>query len=211
MIDHWLRIGTVILIGYLLGAIPVAYLIARMKHINIFEVGSGNMGATNTSRALGFGWGILVWVLDMLKGVAAIYIGREIMPDSMALSTALGAIACIVGHNWSVFVAILTGKLRGGKGASVAFATLLVIAPGIVLGISLIGTFILFVTRYVSLAVLVMFGVATLWMIVLVNQEMMPLEYSYYSLLVAALIVYRFRDNIERLLHGTERRLGERA
>src|SRR5690606_31555713 len=98
MIDYWLRIGLVILVGYVLGAIPVAYLIARIKHINIFEVGSGNMGATNTSRALGFKWGILVWVLDMFKGVAAIYIGREIMHDSMALATALAAIACIVGH-----------------------------------------------------------------------------------------------------------------
>jgi glycerol-3-phosphate acyltransferase PlsY len=211
MIDQWFRIGAVILVGYLLGALPVAYLIARMKNINIFEVGSGNMGATNTSRALGFGWGILVWVLDMLKGVAAIYIGREIMHDSVALATALAAAACVIGHNWSLFVALLTGRLRGGKGASVAFATLLVIAPGIVVGISLIGTFILFVTRYVSLAVLVMFAVATLWMIVLVSQQAMPLEYSYYSLLVAALIAFRFRDNIERLLRGTERRLGERA
>jgi glycerol-3-phosphate acyltransferase PlsY len=211
MIDHWFSVGVVVIVGYFLGAIPTAYVIARMKHINIFEVGSGNMGATNTSRALGFGWGILVWALDMAKGVAAIYVARQILHDSVALATAISAVASIIGHNWSIFVALLTGRLRGGKGAAVAFAALLVIAPGIVVGISLIGTFILFVTRYVSLAVLVMFAIATLWMIVLVNQEAMPLEYSYYSLLVAALIAYRFRENIDRLLRGTERRLGERA
>lgn len=99
----------------------------------------------------------------------------------------------------------------GGKGAAIALGTLLIIAPGIVLAITLVGSVILFLTRYVSLAVLVMFGIATLWMIVLVDQNAMPIEYRSYSLLVAALILYRFRENIERLLRGTERRLGERA
>ncbi|MAS35578.1 MAG: acyl-phosphate glycerol 3-phosphate acyltransferase [Anaerolineaceae bacterium] len=211
MTDQWQQIILVLVLSYVLGAIPTAYLIGRIKKINIFEVGSGNMGATNASRALGIGWGVLVWLLDMSKGIAAIFLARQIMTDAVAAATALAGAMSIIGHNWSIFVAVLTGKLRGGKGASVAFAALLVIAPGIVLGISLVGSLILFLTRYVSLAVLVMIGIATLWMIILVDQHLMPIEYSYYSVLVAVLIAYRFRDNIERLLRGTERRLGERA
>ncbi|MBZ0302326.1 MAG: glycerol-3-phosphate acyltransferase [Anaerolineae bacterium] len=210
MFDHLLNGVLVALISYVLGAIPTAYVIARLKKVNIFEVGSGNMGATNVSRALGMSWGIVVWVLDMAKGIVAILIARQILSDVPATAAALAAIVCIVGHNWSIFAAMLTGKLRGGKGASIWFGTLIIIAPGVLLGISLIGSLILLVTRYVSLAVLVMFAVATLWIFVLVSQHAMPQEYTYYSVLVSALIVYRFRENIERLLRGTERRLGER-
>jgi acyl phosphate:glycerol-3-phosphate acyltransferase len=201
----------VVLISYLLGAVPTAYVIAHMKGINIFKVGSGNMGATNVSRALGFGWGILVWLLDSLKGIVAILVARQIMADNMATATAIAAIFAIIGHNWSIFAAFITGKLRGGKGASIAFGTLLIIAPHIVVGISVVGGAIIAITRYVSLAVLVMFSISTLWMLILVNQKLMAPEYRYYSLLVAAMILYRFRENIKHLLQGTERRLGDRA
>jgi acyl phosphate:glycerol-3-phosphate acyltransferase len=208
---HIVMIVTVIVFSYLLGAIPTAFIVARLKHVNIFEVGSGNMGATNVSRALGVGWGILVWVLDMAKGMLAIVLARLVLADFAAAATALAAVTSMVGHNWSIFAAHITGKLRGGKGASIAFGTLILIAPGVVLGISLVGGAILFLTRYVSLSVLAMFTVATLWMLILVDQQMMPPEYRYYSLLAAVLIAYRFRENIHRLLTGTERRLGERV
>jgi acyl phosphate:glycerol-3-phosphate acyltransferase len=205
------RIVMVVFISYLLGAIPTAYLIAIAKGINIFQVGSGNMGATNVSRACGFSWGILVWLLDSAKGIVAIFIARLIMYDNPATATTLAAVLAIVGHNWSVFATMLTGKIRGGKGASIAFGTLLIIAPYIVLGISVVGGAIIALTRYVSLAVLVMFTISTLWIILLVEQNVMPQEYVFYSLGVAALIAYRFRENIRALLMGTERRLGERT
>lgn len=201
----------VALIGYFLGSVPTAYFVARARGVNIFHVGSGNMGATNVSRALGFWWGIAVWLLDSLKGVVAIVIARAVMSQQLEAATVIAAIMAIVGHNWSLFAAVITGKLSGGKGASIAFATLLVIAPHIVVGISVVGGAIIALTRYVSLAVLVMFSISTLWMLILVNQQLMAPEYRYYSLLVAALIIYRFRENIRRLLAGTERRLGERA
>src|SRR5690606_18688923 len=114
----------IILISYLLGAIPTAYLITQIRGGNIFDIGSGNMGATNVARVMGIGGGILVWLLDMSKGAVAILLARQIMDSNMAWATVLAAVAAIVGHNWSIFVAIVTGKLRGGKGASVAFASL---------------------------------------------------------------------------------------
>jgi glycerol-3-phosphate acyltransferase PlsY len=206
--NEWL---SVLVLSYLLGAIPTAFVVARLRGVNIFKVGSGNMGATNVARALGLGWGILVWFLDTFKGVVAILIARKIMTDTLAVATVISGLACIVGHNWSIFVALLTGKLRGGKGASVAFASLLLIAPHILPVLLLIGGVILLATRYVSLTVLVMFAVATLWLIALVGDHALSREYTYYALLVAVLILYRFRDNIQRLLTGTERRFGERA
>ncbi len=207
----WLNVLLIVLVSYMLGSVPTAYLIARIKGVNIFDVGSGNMGATNVSRAMGYQWGILVWLLDSMKGIVAILIARQILSDNMALATAVAAVLAIIGHNWSVFAARITGNLRGGKGASIAFGTLLIIAPGIVLGISLVGGAVIVITRYVSLGVLVMFTISTLWMIILINHNILAPEYSFYVTCVAALILYRFRENIYRLLRGTERRLGERA
>jgi glycerol-3-phosphate acyltransferase PlsY len=197
--------------SYLIGAIPTAHLICRARGVNIFEVGSGNMGATNVARALNIWWGILVWLLDMSKGIIAILLARLLLPHDLAAATAAAALAAIVGHNWSIFVVRLTGRLRGGKGASIAFAALALIAPHVILTVSIIGGAILLLTRYVSLTVLVMLTLATVWIVVLSSQRVLAWEYGLYALLALAIMLYRFRDNIQRLLSGTERRLGERA
>jgi acyl phosphate:glycerol-3-phosphate acyltransferase len=201
-------------ISYVLGSIPTAYLVAKGKGINIFEVGSGNMGATNVSRSLGFWWGILVWVVDSGKGILAIAISVAIMPNHWAAATALSATAAVIGHNWSLFAAIITGTLRGGKGAAIWFGIMFVIAPlQVLIAMSVLGVLIVAITRYVSLAVLAMCALATVWMVVLINQvgSGVPMEYTFYILPAAAIIIYRFRENIQRLLTGTERRLGDPA
>lgn len=202
----------VIVISYLLGSIPTAYIIAYQKGVNIFEVGSGNMGATNVIRALGFWWGILVWFFDSLKGIIAILISNLIMHDNHAAATAISATVAVVGHNWSLFAALVTGTLRGGKGAAIWFGTMLMMAPiQVIVGVTVLGGFVVALTRYVSLAVLAMFGLFMLWMLILIGQRLLPIEYVYYALLVTAMMLYRFRDNIQRLITGKERRLGERA
>jgi glycerol-3-phosphate acyltransferase PlsY len=161
---------------------------------------------------MGFAWGIVVWFLDSLKAVVAILIAVQIMPENRALATVIAAVCAIIGHNWSLFAALITGTIRGGKGAATAFGTLFMIVPFYVIAVMLVvGGFVIALTRYVSLAVLFMFGLAIAWMIVLVSQQIIPWEYAVYSLLLALLIYVRFRENIQRLLAGTERRLGERA
>lgn len=209
---HLPQILLVIVISYLLGSFPTAYVVARLRNINIFEYGSGNMGATNVIRAMGFWWGILVWALDSLKGIAAILLANLILPHHRDAATAIAATVAVVGHNWSLFAALVTGTLRGGKGAAIWFGTMLIMAPiQVIVGMSVLGGFVIALTRYVSLAVLAMFGLSTLWMLVLIGQGQRPGEYVFYSLLVAAMMLYRFRDNIQRLVTGRERRLGERA
>lgn len=203
----------VILIAYLIGSLPTAYLVVKHNtRINIFEVGSRNMGATNVSRIIGFKWGAFVWLLDSMKGMAAIILAQQILHEHRALATTLGALVSIVGHNWSLFAKLLTGRLRGGKGAATAFGTLLVIAPlqVIVVAAAVSGALIA-ITRYMSLGVLVMFALSFGWLTVLVMNGQMESVFVVYTLLAALLIVYRFRENIQRLLTGTERRLGEPA
>ena len=200
----------IIVVSYLIGSFPTAFLVAKLRNINIFEYGSGNMGATNVIRAMGLVWGIIVWFFDSLKAVIAIWIAVQIMPGNHALATVIAAVCAIAGHNWSLFVALITGTIRGGKGAATAFGTLFMIVPLYVIAAMLVlGGFVIALTRYVSLAVLFMFGLAIAWMIVLVSQQIISWEYAVYSLLLALLIYVRFRDNIQRLRAGTERRLGE--
>lgn len=202
----------VVVISYLLGSIPSAYLIAKLRHVDIFTVGSGNMGATNVARSLGMRWGLLVWFLDSLKGMAAILIAWHIMAYNRAAGTSIAAVVAIIGHNWSLFASMLTGSLRGGKGAATAFGTLLMIAPlqTILISFAISGAIVL-LTRLMSLGVLVMFSLALAWIVVLVLQRQMPMEFIFYSLSMGGLITLRFRENIQRLRAGTERRLGERT
>lgn len=209
--NEFLRILLVFGAAYLIGSTPIAYFVAGLRKVDIFEVGSGNMGATNVIRVMGIRWGIAVWFLDSSKAIIAILISTQwIMPHEPALATVVAAIGAIVGHNWSIMVAAITGRLRGGKGAAAAFGTLIMIVPfQVIAGILVIGGIVLALTRYVSLTVLVIFPAATIWMFILAATGQTSTLFAAYCLLMAGMIFLRFRPNIERLLAGTERRLGE--
>ncbi|MBE2183565.1 MAG: glycerol-3-phosphate acyltransferase [Anaerolineae bacterium] len=207
------RMLLVVLASYLIGSIPTGYLFARSRGVDIFKVGSGNMGATNVARIGGIGWGIVVWLIDSSKGIVSILLATAvILPEDKVLATMLAAIFSIIGHNWSIFIGLLTGKIRGGKGAATAFGTLVIIMPVYVIaGMLILGGFIIARTRIVSLAVLAMFSTAALAMIVLLGLQLAPWPYTVGSLIIVAIVFYRFRDNIKRLQTGTERRLGDPA
>ncbi|MFW5691809.1 MAG: glycerol-3-phosphate acyltransferase [Chloroflexota bacterium] len=212
--EYNLHMLLIVIISYLLGSIPTAFLVAKTHRIDIFAVGSGNMGATNVSRVLGYKWGLFVLFVDVMKAVVAIFIAQQIKPPtgSIASATTVASISVIIGHNWSLFASMLTGTLRGGKGAATAFGTLFMIAPiQVWLGMVVVGGFIIARTRYVSLAVLTMIAIAVLWITVLTLQQQLDAIVIVYAWALGALIALRFRENIKRLLTGTERRLGERT
>jgi glycerol-3-phosphate acyltransferase PlsY len=197
-------------IGYLIGSIPTAYFVSKLNRFNIFDVGSGNMGATNITRVLGVKWGLLVWFLDSMKGVGAVILTRDLLPDSRALATTLAAVMSIVGHNWSLYILTLTGKLRGGKGAATAFGTLFMVLPAHIIGIFLlVSSYFIARTRYMSLGVLILFTLCSLYTTLLVFQNHIDGIFAFYGIGLLVLIVYRFRENIQRLIDGTERRLFE--
>ncbi|GAB5493582.1 MAG: glycerol-3-phosphate 1-O-acyltransferase PlsY [Phototrophicaceae bacterium] len=224
----------IIIVGYLIGSIPNAYFVTLfVKRINIFEVGSGNMGGTNVARTLGLPWGIFTSVLDSLKGILSVVVAQYLMvtpimlvppmatglPEDLLIPSMVAALAAVAGHNWSLFATLLymyyqkKFEIRGGKGAATAFGTMLVmlpVFPNILLLV--VGIAIALATRYASLSVLVCFSVAFLWVIgwAYLN-EAVSMYYILYAILLAVLIAWRFRENIERLLAGNERKLGDRV
>ena len=201
----------IIAIGYIIGSFPTAYLVARARGVDIFKVGSGNMGATNVIRACGFRYGLIVWAWDVFKGILAILIARWLVPDSQTAVSVLAAVAAVAGHNWSFLATVLTGSIRGGKGAATAMGTFVLLAPTVLVAVILaLGAAIVLLTRYVSLGVLIGTAAAGAAIALLVGLGQMDPMYSVY-LLVCYMIFWRHRNNIYSLLAGKERRLGERA
>lgn len=201
----------VFLLAYSIGSFPTAYVVGRLNGVNIFHVGSGNMGATNVLRALGLRWGAAVLVIDAAKGILAVLVSR-LLPGDATTNSVIGAIAAVVGHNWSLIATLITGKVRGGKGAATAGGTWLVLfAPWwylIIVPLSVLIAVVL-ATRYVSLGVLTTVLVAALG--VLLSLNAVPQTYLIYVGLIVIMIYYRHRENIQRLIEGRERRLGDPA
>ena len=201
------------LAAYLLGSIPTGFLVARSRGIDIRTVGSGNIGATNVLRILGKPAGIFVLLMDALKGFiacrffGAIIYGLLIGPvaEDSSLEEFLkitGGLFAILGHNYTCFL-----KFKGGKGiatsAGVALA-LLPVALGVVLGLWIL---LLAITRYVSVASI---GAAA----VLPFAAWWPGRNSRTMIIVAAVIgalaIYKHRTNMQRLMDGTENRVGQK-
>ena len=210
----------IIISSYLIGSFPTAYFVGKARNVNIFEVGSGNMGGTNVARAVGKGWAIFTGLFDVLKGVFAVWLARDvILADQIGVATSVAATCVVVGHNWSIFATILTasfkgGRLhvivRGGKGAATAFGAMLMIQPFQIMIAAAIGLAVIARTRYVSLGVLIGFAVANVWLIALVGAEYQKPILLLYALALCVMIPLRHWGNMQRLLAGTERRLGER-
>ena len=219
--DNAAQILLIIASSYLIGSFPTAYIVGKARKVNIFEVGSGNMGGTNVARAVGKGWAVFTGLFDVLKGVFAVWLARDlILPEQIGLATSVSATCVVVGHNWSLVATLLTasikeGKLklvaRGGKGAATAFGAMLMIQPLQILVAALIAIAVIARTRYVSLGVLIGFAVANLWLIVLIGAEFQKPVLLLFALALSVMIPLRHWGNVQRLLAGAERRLGERA
>lgn len=135
-----------IIIGYLLGSIPFAYIAARLKKgVDIREVGGGNVGALNTYREIGPFFGLSVLAADILKGVLAVFVARWLGLSVEWLC--LVGFAAIVGHNWPIFL-----KFRGGKGAATVLGVLVALTPVELLISAAIVIILIAVTRNVRLA-----------------------------------------------------------
>ena len=219
--DNAAQVILTIVASYLIGSFPTAYFLGKLKNINIFEHGSGSMGGTNVARTMGKGWAILTVIADVAKGIFAVWLARDvILPEQVGVATSVSATCVVVGHNWSLFATVLTasikeGKLklivRGGKGAATAFGAMLMIQPFQILVAGCIAIAIVARTRYVSLGVLIGFAVANFWLILLVGTEFQKPILLLYAIALTVMLLLRHRGNVQRLLAGTERRLGEQA
>jgi glycerol-3-phosphate acyltransferase PlsY len=194
-------------LGYGLGAIPFGVVVARLVGgTDPRTVGSERTGATNAVRALGPGWGLMVGLLDVAKGLVAAGIGSQIgglvglTPEWVAAG---GCVAAVTGHVRSVFIGF-----RGGRGVATAAGGFLVLVPiALLIVIPIIGI-VMAVTRYVSLgsiigAISAPVVVAALY----VNGQASGADVAY-AAVVGAIVVFAHADNIARLRAGTERRIG---
>ena len=187
--------------AYLIGAIPVGYVVARLRSgVDIRRAGSGNIGATNVLRTLGKGPAIATLFGDIAKGFAAVSFARA--ADAAPGWAAAGAVLVIVGNCWPVFL-----KFRGGKGVATGFGAFLALAPWATGPAALVWVLVVATFRYVSLGSVMAclclpLGVAVLGY---------PWTYTAAAVATAIIIIYRHRENLVRLLSGSESRLGQRA
>jgi len=189
-----------LVLAYLIGSIPTAYVVGRYVYkFDIRRSGSGNIGATNALRTMGTIPGLVVLATDVFKGLLAVWLGQAAGGPQLA---ALAALLAIIGHNWSVFL-----EFRGGRGVATAAGAVLAMAPLVILWAVLIWITVIVLSRYVSLGSLIAAAI-TPFLMLFFNH---PWPYVLFTFAGAALIIYRHRPNIKRLLEGTEHKLGERS
>jgi glycerol-3-phosphate acyltransferase PlsY len=211
---EWLKLGLLIVGGYLLGAIPWGLIVSLRLGRDLRQHGSGKTGATNTLRVIGRRAAAVVFILDAAKGIIPVLIARALSwPDDTWLGIAMGgaAVATIVGHCWSIWIRLFSGKWGGGRGVSTAIGVMIMVHPLAALIGFVVGIGTILVSRYVSLGSIVGVSVGLLSLVVLVFAQQIPLWFFPWGLIAGLLVVVLHRDNIERLLKGTERKLGQRA
>jgi glycerol-3-phosphate acyltransferase PlsY len=224
----WLVVALIVVVSYLLGTIPSGLLLSKSQGIDIRELGSKNIGATNVWRTMGKKWGVLAFFCDTFKGWLAVIIGVSIaahfgvtishphghtevkyLPaDYAGIAAALG---CILGHNFPVWL-----RFKGGKGVATSLGVIIGMMPLVSLIIFAVWAVVLKLSRYVSLASLVaslslpiavialmFFGPAQGWAAV------HGWGNFYFGVAAALMVFKRHTANIKRLIAGTELRFGE--
>ena len=200
--------AAVVLVSYLLGSIPAGYLAGRIAGIDIRHAGSGNIGATNVTRVLGKRYGYPVFIVDFLKGLVAVSISIliEKRAQPVLVPTELfgivAAISCVIGHSFPVWL-----SFKGGKGVATSMGALFGLVPFVALIGVAVWVITFEMTRYVSVASMTAALAVPISILIL-----MPLKQTggavllYFSICLAALVIFRHRSNLSRLVRGTEPR-----
>jgi len=191
------------ILAYLIGSVSTGILVSKgMNGPDLRKVGSGNPGATNVQRTMGWKPGLITFAGDCLKAILACWLG-ELITGSHSGALFAGA-CCVVGHNWPVFF-----QFRGGKGVASSLGIMLYCFPVPALISYALGILIVLTTKYISLAsmsMLVLYAV-----LVSVWESGGDYRIILWSILLAVLCVLRHHANIGRLIHGTENRLGQKG
>lgn len=196
-------------ISYFIGSIPFGFIIARVaKGIDIRQAGSGNPGATNVWRVMGKKYGILVFILDMMKGFLPVLIFDYVTSgQSRSLYTILCGAGVILGHTFPVFLGF-----KGGKAAATGCGVFLWLAP-LPLFISVAAWLLTtFISRYVSLGSMVSTVVLVISIILLNNEPFgSGLSLTLFSIFISLFLIFRHKSNIKRIINGTENKIGRKT
>jgi glycerol-3-phosphate acyltransferase PlsY len=186
------------IVSFILGSIPFGIIIAKAKGVDLKKVGSRNIGATNVLRSLGKWPAALTLLGDVLKGTAAIAIGRYFGVEPVY--EGFVGLSAILGHNFSIFLGF-----RGGKGVATSLGVLGIYSPQTALFTFIIWLLVVMFTKYSSLGALVSFGLLPINVLLFDSKEKL-----FTAILITILIFMRHKDNIQRFIKGTERRMGQR-
>jgi glycerol-3-phosphate acyltransferase PlsY len=194
--------AVVLVVAYLLGAIPTGFLAGKLlRGVDVRSVGSGSSGATNVLRTFGVRVGVAVFVVDLAKGAAAAAVGQAVLGTPVAAVAA--ALSAVVGHNWPVYL-----HFRGGRGVTPFFGGLAVIYFPVALIGGVMAFAIIALFRYVSLGSIVGTLATGAIMALLFAWGWVRPELLVYAAVGGLLILFQHRGNILRLLSGRERKLG---
>ena len=212
--SDWLQLILLIILAYLIGAMPSGLLVGRVMGRNLLEGGSGKTGTANAMSVLGRPAAIAVFALDLVKGLISVLLARSFAWTNeawLAIAMGMAASAAIAGHNWSAWVRLLAGRWGGGRGIVTALGAMLMLQPLVILAAVIAGILSLAATRYVVVATLI--GIAasmgTVIALVLLQQVtpwLLPGVIAW-----GLLVVVGFSDSITRLLKGTETRVGQKS
>lgn len=189
----------ILIISYLIGSIPTAYLFGKyIKSIDIRKVGSGNVGATNVFRTIGKKYGIIVLLIDMLKGLIPILITKHIINIESEYFIIVVGLLAIAGHIWTVFL-----NFKGGKGVATSAGVFLGLAPiPVVISLIIFGIAV-YMTHYISAGSIL-------------ASILLPFSvYHYYSfspiffftIIITIFVIYKHKDNIKRIINQTENKI----
>jgi glycerol-3-phosphate acyltransferase PlsY len=190
----------VVSLGYLVGSIPFAFLLSRMSGVDLRQVGSGNVGASNVLRTSGVRAALLALALDGVKGTVAV-LAAQTLSSGLAAPVA-AAFAAVVGHVYPIWL-----RFKGGKGVATAAGAFAVLAPA-ALGVA-VSVFVaaVLLTRFISVGSIA--GAVTLAVIAVVGDASRVVAAG--AAACALVIIHRHRGNLARLAAGTERRIGQRS
>ncbi|QSR86136.1 glycerol-3-phosphate 1-O-acyltransferase PlsY [Candidatus Methylacidiphilum infernorum] len=192
-----------ILFSFLLGSIPFGFLIGKAKGIDIRELGSKNIGATNVGRILGWKWALVVFILDFFKGLLPVFIVVHwrfgLSPTSLDLFALLCGLFSILGHNFTPWL-----KGRGGKGIATSAGVLSALMPKVFVFLVVVWVALFFLTHIVSISSICVALLFPLFTFLLYPES--PL-FFFFSIAASCLALWRHRSNIKRILAGTEPKL----
>ena len=205
-----------LIIGYFWGTIQTGYIYGKMRGVDIRQHGSGNTGATNSLRTFGWQGGLITFVGDCFKAVLSILIVQILLGNSFEGSSSLlemyAGIGAVLGHNFPFYL-----KFKGGKGIACTVAVILCACP-ITAPVCLIVFFsTVFLSKYVSLGSILMV-LSFMIQVLIFNsygmlgiEESVLLEFNILSTLFCIMAIIRHKDNIVRLLNGTEHKIGKKS
>lgn len=197
-----MNIAISLIVSYLIGSFPTGKLLAKVYGVDITKSGSGNVGATNVARTLGKKAGIIVLLIDILKGIIAVKLSTIFINQPLDNFAELSGLAAICGHCFSI-----PPWLKGGKGVATALGVLVSLNPLIALGAVATFAGAFWSTRIVSISSILAAAIAPLLSLILGGPTLAVIFY----LLMSLIIIWRHRENVTRLIRGEEKKFSTKS